>query len=172
MIFEPDVPLNAAQKAAEQRKIRAEARARLFAVTSIQSCVRSRLVASKVREQQRAVFDKRMSDLIALKAILKRTSATQEYIPPPATVSIMTTQFLFFACPTTIRKNHDTREVIFNDGSFILEERDLSRWAKLVKHLLLPGVLDCNNFDLDPLIPWIETVAGRKRLKNILFCFD
>jgi len=170
IIFEPDVPLNAAQKAAEQRKIRAVQRAKLSAVTSIQSCVRSRLVASKVREQQRAVFDKRMHDLIALKAILKRTSATQEYIPPPATVSIMTTQFLFFACPSTIRKNHDTREVIFNDGSFILEERDLSRWAKLVKHLLLPGVSDCNNvdLDLDPLTPWIETVAGRKRLKDIL----
>ena len=162
---EPDVPLNAAQKAAEQRKIRAEARANLSAVTTIQSCVRSKLSASKVREQQRTIFDKRMSDLIALTAILKRSS-TQEYVPPPATVSIMTTQFLFFACPTTIRKNYSSGEVFFEDVSFILEERDLSRWAKLIKHLLLPGILE-SNLDLDPWYCWVESVNGRKRLRDV-----
>eukprot|EP00985_Skeletonema_marinoi_P002204 scaffold893_cov143-Skeletonema_marinoi.AAC.8 len=165
-VTEPDAPLNAAQKAAEQRKVRAEARAKLSAVKAIQSCVRSKLTASKVREQQRTIFDKHMSDLIALTAILKRSS-TQEYVPPPATVSIMTTQFLFFACPTTIRKNGSSGEVAFEDGSFILEERDLSRWTKLLKHLLLPGILN-TNLDLDPLIPWVESANGKKRLNDVL----
>ncbi|KAL7445769.1 hypothetical protein ACHAXM_011340 [Skeletonema potamos] len=162
-----DVPLNAAQKAAEQRKIRAEARAKLSAATTIQSCVRSKLTASKVMEQQRAIWDKRMSDLIALKAILKRSSA-QEYIAPPATVSIMATQFLFFACPTTIRKNQSSGEVFFEDRSFILEERDLSRWSKFVKHLIVPGIVSDSNLDLDPFIPWVESANGRKRLDYVL----
>lgn len=165
-LTEPDTPLNAAQKAAEQRKVRAEARAKLSAAKTIQACVRSKQTASKVREQQRSIYDKRMSDLIALTAILKRSSS-QEYIPPPATVSIMTTQFLYFACPTAIRKNVSSGEVTFEDGSFILEERDLSRWTKLVKHLLLPGILD-TNLDLDPLIPWVESANGRKRLNDVL----
>ena len=163
---EPDAPLNAAQKAAEQRRIRAEARAKIAASKTIQSCVRSKLTASKVREQQRNIYDKRMSDLIALTAILKRSS-TQEYVPPPATVSIMTTQFLFFACPTTIRKNGSNGDIAFDNGSFILEERDLSRWTKLVNHLLLPGILD-TNLDLDPLLPWVESANGRKRLNDVL----
>ena len=45
-VTKPDAPLNAAQKAAQQRKVRSEARAKLSAVKSIQSCVRSKLTAS------------------------------------------------------------------------------------------------------------------------------
>ena len=164
--FDPDVPLTAAQKAAQQRKIRAEARANIAAAKTIQSCVRSKLTASKVREEQRAIFDKRMSDLIALKSILKRSS-NQDFVPPPATVSIMVRQFLFFVCPTTIRKDSSDGDAKFVNGSYTIEERDLSRWTKLVKHLLLPGILN-SNLDLDPLLPWTESTNGRKRLRDVL----
>ena len=161
--------LTAAQKAAEQRKIRAEQRARFSAATIIQSIIRSKLVATKARKDQRTIFDKRMSDLIALAAILKQ-STNNEYIPPPATVSIMTAQFLFFACPTTIRKDKpgDDTITLGNSGSMVLEDRDLVRWTKLVRNLLLPGVLDNDNLDLDPLLPWIESVGGRRRLQKVL----
>lgn len=99
----PSEPISATQKAAEQRKLRAEARARVTAATVIQSMVRSKLVARKAREDQRAIFDKRMSDLIALSGILKQ-STRADYVPPPATVSVMSKQFLFFACPVNICK--------------------------------------------------------------------
>ena len=158
--------LTAAQKAAEQRKIRAEARAKLSAATLIQSIIRSKLVALKAREDQRAIFDKRMSDLIALAGILKQSTKT-EYVPPPATVSIMTTQFLFFACPTTVRKNHPGGELILDSRSMVMEDRDLSRWTNLVRNLLLPGVLS-NNIDLDPLLPWMESEGGNRRLQKVL----
>mmetsp|Transcript_20160 Transcript_20160/g.43793 ORF Transcript_20160/g.43793 Transcript_20160/m.43793 type:complete len:1384 (-) Transcript_20160:144-4295(-) len=162
----PPEALTAAQKAAEQRKLRAEARARLSAATSIQSMIRSKMVAATAREDQRSIFDKRMSDLIALAGILKQ-STKAEYVPPPATVSIMTTQFLFFACPTTIRKHHPSGELTLNSGSMVMEERDLSRWTKLVKNLLLPGVFS-DNLDLDPLLPWMETTGGTARLQKVL----
>ena len=158
--------LTAAQKAAEQRKIRAEARAKLSAATLIQSIIRSKLVATKAREDQRAIFDKRMSDLIALAGILKQSTKT-EYVPPPATVSIMTTQFLFFACPTTVRKNRPGGELILDSRSMVMEDRDLSRWTNLVRNLLLPGVLS-NNIDLDPLLPWMESEGGNRRLQKVL----
>lgn len=160
-----EVP-TAAQKAAEQRKLRAEVRKRVSAATLIQSIVRSKLVALKAREDHRGIFDKRMSDLIALSGILKQ-STKADYIPPPATVSIMTTQFLFFACPIPIRKQSPGGEAKMDSGTMVLKDRDLSRWTNLVKNLLIPGVSG-DNLDLDPLLPWMETVAGRRRLHKVL----
>lgn len=162
-----DEPQTVAQKAAEQRKIRAEARAKVSAATHIQSIVRSKQSAATAREEQRNIFDRRVSDLIALAGILKRTQQNDgnngDYIPPPATASIMTTQFLFFAYPTTLKK----REVKLENASMILEDRDLSRWTKLVKHVLLPG-MSSENSDLDPLLPWMESLAGKLRLEKVL----
>ena len=163
--------LTAAQKAAEQRKIRAEFRAQVSATTSIQSIVRCKLVATKTREEQREIFDKRMADLVTLSNILTRQSTTKNnaiaYVPPPATVSMMTSQFIFFACPTTIRKHHISGNVAFDSRSMVMEGRDLSRWAKLVTNILLPGVTN-ENLDLDPLLPWMESSSGRRRLLKVL----
>ncbi|EED96465.1 hypothetical protein THAPSDRAFT_268040 [Thalassiosira pseudonana CCMP1335] len=83
------------------------------------------------------------------------------------TASIMTTQFLFFAYPTTLKKNYPIGEVKLENASMILEDRDLSRWTKLVKHVLLPGV-SSENSDLDPLLPWMESLAGQLRLVKVL----
>lgn len=163
--------LTAAQKAAEQRKIRAEFRAQVSAATSIQSIVRCKLVAMKTREEQRAIFDKRIADLVTLSNILTKQSTTNNnaitYVPPPATVSMMTSQFIFFACPTTIRKHHISGNVAFDSRSMVMEGRDLSRWAKLVTNILLPGVTN-ENLDLDPLLPWMESSSGRRRLLKVL----
>ena len=189
-------PLTAAQKAMEQRKLRAEARVRVTNATIVQSFVRSKLTAVNAREEQRRSFDKRMSDLIALAAILKKRLGMQQqkqqqqplqmgqslggetigdYVPPPATATIMTIQFLFFACPSIIQKQHPGGEITMNNintnGSataiLVLKDEDLSRWAKLVRHVLLPGVMN-ENLDLDPLLPWMETGAGRRRLEKIV----
>lgn len=158
--------LTAVQKAAEQRKLRAEARARVSAATSIQSLVRCKLVAAKARDDQRTIFDKRMSDIITLSSILKQ-STKADYSPPPATVSIMASQFIFFACPTVIRKHLPSGEIALNSGSMVMEGRDLSRWMKLVKNVLLPGVSN-DDLDLDPLLPWMESLGGSKRLQKVL----
>ena len=66
--------LTAVQKAAEQRRLRSEARARVLAATSIQSLVRCKLVAAKARDGQRTIFDTRMSDLMTLSSILKQST--------------------------------------------------------------------------------------------------
>ena len=160
-------PRTAAQKAAEQRKVRAEARMRTSAASRIQSLARSRSSAAKAREDQRTIFDKRMSDLIALGSLLKRTSTGVDYVPPPATTSIMTQQFLFFACPTTVKKKDSNSELTLDNTSMIMEDRDLPRWTKLLTHLLLPGVCG-DDLDLDPLLPWAETVGGTRRLHKVL----
>ena len=158
--------LTAVQKAAEQRRLRSEARARVLAATSIQSLVRCKLVAAKARDGQRNIFDKRMSDLITLSSILKQ-STKADYVPPPATVSIMTCQFIFFACPTAIRKHLPSGEIKLNSGSMVTEGRDLPRWTKLVNNVLLPGV-SSDDLDLDPLLPWMESFGGRRRLLKVL----
>jgi ubiquitin-protein ligase E3 C len=159
-----DKPLTAAQIAAEQRKIRAEARQRSSSATLIQSVIRSRLAAAKTRDEQRLIFDKRMSDLIALAGILKKSGQNDvDYIPPPATASMMVVQFLFFAWPFASRKQHP----YLNEFSVILEEQDLPRWAKLIKHIILPGI-KCADSDLDPLIPWVDTFSGKRRLTKIM----
>jgi ubiquitin-protein ligase E3 C len=152
----------AAQKAAEQRKLRAEARARVSAAITIQSLVRCKQVAAKARDDQRVIFDKRMSDLMTLSSILK-----QEYVPPPATVSAMTSQFIYFAFPTVIRKHLPTGEIKLNVGSMVIEGRDQSRLMKLVKKLLLPG-LSSDDLDLDPILPWVESFGGKRRLEKVL----
>lgn len=169
-----DGPLTATQHAAEQRKIRTEARVRNSSALIIQSVVRSKKVASNAKDFQRNSFDKRMSDLIALASILKNVQhnkgssnslvGKEEYIPPPATASMMTLQFLFFAWPSVSRNPCQESTC---DGSVILEEQDLPRFAKLIQHILLPGVVS-DNQDLDPLLPWVETFAGRRRLTKIL----
>jgi hypothetical protein len=169
-----DGTLTATQHAAEQRKIRTESRLRNSSALVIQSVVRSKKVASNAKEYQRNSFDKRMSDLIALASILKNTQPNkgssnslvgkEEYIPPPAIASMMTLQFLFFAWPSVSRNLCQDHTF---DGSVILEERDLSRFAKLIQHIILPGVVS-DNQDLDPLLPWVETFAGRRRLTKIL----
>jgi ubiquitin-protein ligase E3 C len=160
-----DTPLTAAQIASEQRKIRAEARSNYSSAVVIQSIIRSKLVSSKARQEQREIFDKRMSDLIALAGILKKSQQNDsDYIPPPATASMMTVQFLFFALPYASGKQC---KVNITDGSVILEQHDLSRWAKLVKYVILPGVAS-DNEDLDALVPWVESVAGKRRLTKIL----
>jgi len=165
--------LTATQKAAEQRKIRAEARAKVSAATLIQSIIRCKLVATKARNDQRLIFDKRMSDLTSLASILKQSTKNNVYIPPPATVSIMISQFLFFACPTIIRKqrqhsNGNDYEIILDSGSMILQDVDLSRWTKVIRNLLLPGVLSNDNLELDPLLPWMGSVEGKRRLHKVI----
>jgi len=158
--------LTATQKAAEQRKIRAEVRAKVSAATLIQSIIRCKLVATKARNDQRSIFDKRMSDLTSLASIIKQSTKNNVYIPPPATVSIMITQFLFFACPTIIRKQQHS--IILDSGSMILQDVDLSRWTKVIRSLLLPGVLSNDNLELDPLLPWMGSVEGKKRLHKVI----
>ncbi|KAL3776550.1 hypothetical protein ACHAW5_008712 [Stephanodiscus triporus] len=158
--------LTAVQKAAEQRKLRAEARARVSAATSIQSLVRCKQVAAKARDDHRTIFDKRMSDIITLSSIV-RQSTKADYAPPPATVSIMASQFIFFACPTVIRKNLPSGEIALKSGSMVMEGRDLSRWMNLVTNVLLPGVSN-DDLDLDPLLPWMESFGGRRRLLKVL----
>lgn len=172
-------PLTAAQKAMEQRKIRAEARARTANATTIQSFIRSKLTAIRAREEQRAIYDKRMSDLIALAGILKKSAMQQnqqykgtvnvgDYIPPPATASIMTIQFLFFACPSVLRKKYPEGQItIEHINSLVLEVQDMPRWAKLVRYILCPGVRN-ENLDLDPILPWMQTNEGKRRLEKIL----
>ena len=157
-----DVPLTSAQIAAEQRKIRAGARQKNSATTAIQSLVRSRQVASRARNEQRNIFDKRMSDLIALSGILKK-SQDNDYIPPPATVSMMVVQFLFFAWPhVSMNQCIDVRK-----SAVIIEGQDLVRWSKLIKHIILPGIMS-DSSDLDPFIPWIDSFAGKRRLTKLL----
>ena len=121
------------------------------AAVAIQSIIRSKQTSKVVRGEQRAIFDKRIGDLVALSNILKSKS-NREYVAPPATVTTMVAQFLFFAAPAS--------DMILLDG-------DLSRWAQLVKYLLLPGVCG-NNLDLDPILPWMESPAGSRRFEKIL----
>lgn len=156
-----DVPLTSAQIAAEQRKIRAGARQKNSAAIIIQSLVRSRQVAFQARNDQRSIFDNRMSDLIALSGILKKSQDT-DYIPPPATVSMMVDQFLFFAWPF-VSKNQciDVR-----NSAVIIEGQDLVRWSKLIKHIIIPGVMS-DSSDLDPFIPWVDSFAGKRRLTKL-----
>ncbi len=156
----------ATQRAAEQRKVRAEVRARVSAATLIQSIFRSKFVALMAREEQRRIFDSRVSDLNSLARILKQ-STKAEYVPPPATVSIMTVQFLFFACPISIRKQRPGGELTLDSGTMIINERDLFRWTNLVKNLFTPGV-SSDNLDLDPLLPWMGSAEGRRRHQKVL----
>ena len=129
------------------------------AAVAIQSIIRSRQTAKFFREEQRAIFDKRIGDLVALSNILKSKS-NQEYVAPPATVTTMVAQFLFFAVPRA-------RASALDSVTMILHGDDLSRWAQLVKYLLLPGVCG-NNLDLDPILPWMESLAGTRRFEKIL----
>ncbi|KAL3786367.1 hypothetical protein ACHAWO_005304 [Cyclotella atomus] len=157
-----DTPLTAAQIAAEQRKIRSEGRQKNSSAIVIQSLLRSKFVASKTRDEQRVVFDKRMSDLIALAGILKKSQGS-DYVPPPATASMLVVQFLFFAWPyNSQKKNSDIQ-----DSVVILSEQDVSRWAKLIRHIVLPGIVT-DDSDLDPLMPWLDTLAGERRLTKLL----
>lgn len=150
---------SAAEKAAEQRKLRAEQRVATRAAVTIQSIIRSKQTAKIVRREQRAIFDKRIGDLVALSNILKSKS-NQEYVAPQATATTMVAQFLFFAVPTL-------RDSALASDMILLGD-DLSRWAQLVKYLLLPGVCGNNNIDLDPILPWMESLAGSRRFEKIL----
>jgi hypothetical protein len=132
--------LSAAQIAAEQRKSRTEGRQRNSSAIAIQSLLRSNFAASKARDEQRCIFDKRMSDLIALANILKKSQGS-DYIPPPATASMIVVQFLFFAWPFNSQKKLSD----IKDSVAIISDQDLVRWTKLIRHIILPGIGSINS---------------------------
>ena len=154
-----DKPPTAAQTAADQRKLRAELRHKHSCAILLQSLLRSRLISIRTRNEQRIIFDKRMSDLMSVKDILKTKGV--EYIPPPATVSMMVVQFLFFAWSYRPKQGIDVTE-----RAVIMEEQYLIRWANLMRHVILPGVMSTTS-DLDPLIPWIDSFLGKRRLMKL-----
>ena len=158
--------LTAVEIASQQRRERAHAKLQHTHATKIQSSFRAYKTFQQTIKHQRQSFDAKISDLTTLVDILKQraNSASEStslssssspspppplYIPPPATSTELTTQFLFFA----------------NDQK--LEYPDVPRLNSLLRLVLLPS-LHAKDEHMQVIKVWIQSKAGQRRLETMI----
>ena len=142
---------SAAEKALKQRSLRSAVRLRTTAATSIQACWRRRASHRFRITTERRVWDSRIQDVITLGRIVTE-AGKGAYIPPPATVRQMVTQYLFIA------------------GIHSTDGEDVDRLRVLLRVVVLPGLMTTR--EVDPLFPLPDWTSGegRLRLSRLLRC--
>lgn len=189
-------PSSAIANALEQRKLRACQKRQLHSSTIIQSFYRSYRSNNRLMVTQKDTLDKRLNDMVALGTILKTqeqqqkqtntntsidiSSSTFEYAPPPSLAIGMINQLLFIT--HTIPRFHNvphTSNKEERDAAVVIERvyhskirtnlshSDANLISRLVKHVLLPGVLSAD-VHMDPMVVWLESKEGLVRLKKLL----
>ena len=157
--------MDAVQVAMEQRKIRQNRHLEVSSAVRIQSLYRGMASRKKTFSDQTALFDGRISDIETLRRIVMKAASTKGgngnvYAPPPATASILTSQFIF------IFDNHKRIHEVIASEFWI-------RFGQLLIYILIPGIdRKCNSQEntasSNPLLPWIDDFCGKRRVQKIL----
>lgn len=151
--------LSAVEKAKILREQRARATRRLKSVILIQSVYRCHQSNAKLRRTETEALRRKISDVTSLRKILKEKKGI-DFIPPPATTTAMVLELLWLAKSipygkTTIRSMRG----LSPDVGRLLEG--------LLENCLVPSVSAADD-DANPLLSWVETLEGRRRLDSLL----
>ena len=153
-----NVGVNSAVEAAlEQRLIRQNQQLVVRSAIKIQSTYRGLFSRKQTRDEQIRIFDQRISDINTLMSILRTQKVSSVYAPPPATVSLLVSQFLFLYPLQTI------------DQPILYCTDTWKRFGDLLRLVINPGL---SSIDADEnsnaLLPWIQYYGGRRRLSLLL----
>jgi hypothetical protein len=149
---------SAVEKALEQRWLRQELQLRHKAATTVQSFYRAHISNVRLLSVQGSLLAQRLKDVGTLRTLIKAKKAA-DYVPPPATVTCLVRQ-LIFVTKTIPYKGRSPRVAIRG-------QEDTKRLQLVLEYLLMPGIV-CLDQNLDPVVTWIETAAGRTRFVEIL----
>ena len=170
--------------AAEQRLIRSQLKLRTISAIKIQALYRCFRSNKKIIHNQRESFDKKISDIKTLLSILKSQSQNKNskaenaalslsiaYVPPPATSTQLTREFLFLAkysnCVKQQNQVPNKRHPIAS-----LTPEDQLRLESLIRYVILPGV-KTKDEPMQILNVWIQSFVGKQRFMTLLkLCLD
>lgn len=148
--------------ALEQRQLRQEQQHSKRSAITIQSVYRSHQSNCHLLTAQASQLSQRLKDLSTLRVLILQKTAT-EYVPPPATATVLVRQLLFVTKSLSYkRKGSHTK---------LRSPEDVARLQQVLQYVLLPGILGKDD-NLDPLLTWTEGEEGHIRLMELLrLCF-
>lgn len=134
---------SAVQNALQQRQLRQKSQLEIKSIVRIQAFYRAHRSNAALLERQAQLLSMRLKDLIALNNLLKQKTK-DEYIPPPATASLLVLQLLFLNRTLPYKRPQSV---------VIRSHEDLSRIQQVLQYVVLPGVRGADA-NLDPILPW------------------
>jgi hypothetical protein len=137
---------SAVQNALQQRQLRQKSQMEIKSVVRIQAFYRAHRSNSALLESQAQLLSMRLKDLIVLNGLLKQKT-NDEYVPPPATASLLVLQLLFLNRTLPYK---GPRSVV------IRSHDDVTRIQQVLQYVVLPGVRGADA-NLDPILPWPPT---------------
>lgn len=157
---------SAVAAALQQRQIRQEQQLKQKAALTLQSFYRAHRSNTRLLAEQASLLSQRLKDLETLRTLIfQKTNA--DYIPPPATATVLVRQLLFVTKSIPYKRNglrgtHVTLRAPADDSV---------RVQQVLKYVLTPGILGKDD-NLDPILTWLDGTVGRTRLMELLrLCF-
>ena len=150
--------VSAVEKARILREQRALEAKRLKSALIIQSFYRCWHSNQKLRAEFLHTLRGRLSDVESLATILKEKKKI-DFVPPPATTTALTQQLLWLA-----------KSIPYGKRSVRIREITLDvveTLNGLLRGCIITGI-SANDEDANPLITWIESSAGKQRLRCLL----
>jgi hypothetical protein len=123
----------------------------------------------KLVQDQKAILEKRLSDLVALNELFAKQK--KDFCPPPSMVSLLLNQMLFVTHTIPrVRKIHEGNHQYFSTISEYLDKSDAKVVSQVIEFVVIPGLLSPDN-NLDPSMVWLESNEGKmKFLKLVRLC--
>eukprot|EP00557_Chaetoceros_sp_GSL56_P007737 CAMPEP_0176505780 /NCGR_PEP_ID=MMETSP0200_2-20121128/16685_1 /TAXON_ID=947934 /ORGANISM="Chaetoceros sp., Strain GSL56" /LENGTH=1269 /DNA_ID=CAMNT_0017905373 /DNA_START=111 /DNA_END=3920 /DNA_ORIENTATION=+ len=161
----------AVDKALEQRENRIVQKRNKLAAERIQSSFRAYISNRRLVDEQKAILEKRLSDLMVVSKLLAKQN--QSFCPPPSLVSLLLNQMLFVMhSRPRKRKNRESKSGIvefqyFSMISKYLVESDAKIIARVIEFAVIPGLLSSDR-NLDPSPVWIQSAEGKLKLIKLM----
>lgn len=133
----------AVQNALQQRAVRQKTQLDEKSTVRIQSFYRMHLSNRRVLKEQASLLSARLKDLVTLGTLLKQKTKA-DYIPPPATATVLVRQLLFLTRTLPYKKPQSV---------VLRSHEDVIRVHQVIQNVLLPGILGTDE-NLDPILPW------------------
>jgi ubiquitin-protein ligase E3 C len=151
--------------ALQQRQLRQESQQRDKSALVIQSFFRAHRSNGKLLEEQSKLLAQRLQDISTLRILLQKAK-NSDYVPPPATATVLIQQILMLTRSIPYRRRCD-------NGAYVLfrNPKDLLRLQQVLLFVVMPGLVPNNGGDddsLDPILPWLQSSLGMRRLDNFL----
>ena len=148
--------------ALQQRQLRQEQQLKQKAALVIQSFYRAYRSNCRLITEQSSLLSQRLKDLETLRnLIMQKTNA--DYVPPPATATVLVRQLLFVTRSIPWQRKDGTK----THTQLRSPPDDSQRLEQTLQYVLLPGLLGKDD-NLDPILTWMDGVVGRVRLMELL----
>jgi hypothetical protein len=161
----------AIDRALEQREIRSVQKRNNLAAERIQSSFRAYVSNQRLVDEQKALLEKRLNDLVVVSKLLAKQN--QNFCPPPSMVSLLLNQMLFVMhSRPRKRKNHESKSgtvelQCFSMISKYFVESDAKIVARVIELAVIPGLLSPDK-NLDPSAVWLQSTEGKIKLIKLM----